>query len=290
MIDAILSTMPMVDPSDHCSIHYLESSYVDPWSPEPETVLLVHGMAESALAWTAWVPHLARRFRVVRVDLPGFGRSRLHSADADVSVAGFATELARFLDVTGIGSAHLVGAKLGGSVVLDLAARFPGRARSVTAVTGPMWAEGEGRIVHQHDISGSVTEHGTARWARDTMARRLGSGVSAAQRDWWVDLMAATDGDLVARAARANATLDLRPRLGEITAPALMITSTGSPLSGGDALGVWRENIKRSRGYLVLPCDGYHVAAAMPDTCAGIVAAFLAGAEPGELTRLANAA
>ncbi|HEV7652364.1 MAG TPA: alpha/beta hydrolase [Actinophytocola sp.] len=279
--------MPMVDTSDQCSLHYLESSYVDAWAAEPETVLLVHGMAESALAWTAWVPQLARRFRVVRVDLPGFGRSRLHSADFDVSVAGFATELARFLDVTGIGKAHLVGAKLGGSVVLDLASRFPDRARSVTAVTGPMWAEGEGRIVHQQDISGSVTEHGTEQWARDTMARRLGSGVSDAQREWWIGLMAATDGDLIARAARANATLDLRPRLHQITAPALMITSKGSPLSGGAAPGVWRDRIAHSHGFLVLPCDGYHVAAAMPDVCAAIVAAFLGGAAPDELALLA---
>ena len=225
----------MVDTSDQCSLHYLESSYVDPWAPEPETVLLVHGMAESALAWTAWVPRLARKYRVIRVDLPGFGRSRLRSADFDVSVAGFAAELARFLDVTGIGRAHLVGAKLGGSVVLDLASRFPDRARSVTAVTGPMWAEGEGRIVHQHDISGSVTARGTEQWARDTMARRLGSGVTDAQREWWIALMAATDGDLIARAARANATLDLRPRLHQIDAPALAITSKGSPLSTGDA-------------------------------------------------------
>lgn len=279
--------MPMVDTSDQCSIHYLESSYVDPWAPEPETVLLVHGMAESALAWTAWVPYLARKFRVIRVDLPGFGRSRLRSGDFDVSVAGFATELARFLDVTGIGKAHLVGAKLGGSVVLDLASRFPGHTRSVTAVTGPMWAEGEGRIVHQADIPGSVTERGTAQWARDTMARRLGSGVTDAQREWWIDLMAATDRDLIARAARANATLDLRPRLHQIEAPALAITSKGSPLSGGDAPGVWRDKIRHDSGFLVLPCDGYHVAAALPDVCAPIVAAFLAGAAEEELARLA---
>ena len=41
----------------------------------PETVMLVHGVAESSRAWFAWVPHLARHFRLLRPDLRGFGRS-----------------------------------------------------------------------------------------------------------------------------------------------------------------------------------------------------------------------
>jgi 3-oxoadipate enol-lactonase len=50
---------------------------------EPETILLLHGNAESSLAWYAWIPTLARRYRVLRPDMRGYGASterRVHNA------------------------------------------------------------------------------------------------------------------------------------------------------------------------------------------------------------------
>ena len=46
-----------------------------PWTA-PETVVMVHGNSESSRAWTCWVPHLARHYRVIRPDLPGSARRR----------------------------------------------------------------------------------------------------------------------------------------------------------------------------------------------------------------------
>ncbi|HET6294728.1 MAG TPA: alpha/beta hydrolase [Kribbella sp.] len=278
--------MPVIETSDACTMYYSEECHADPWGPEPETVLLVHGMAESSRSWTAWVPHLSRRYRVVRVDLPGFDRSTVDIETYDFSIASLATELANFLAVTGWESAHIVGAKLGGSISLDFASRFPERTRSVTALTGPLWAEGNGRISHQPDIPGKVTAAGTEQWAGETMGYRLGSGVSDAQREWWAKLMGATNKDLVARAASHNAGLDLRPRLALIRAKALMITSQASTLANGPSRDLWNAEVHDNYGFLVLPVDGYHVAAAVPDLCADIVAAFIGGASPTELAQL----
>ena len=55
-------------------MHYEVDDFTDPWR-EPETVLLLHGNAESGDAWYGWVPHLARHYRVVRPDMRGFGAS-----------------------------------------------------------------------------------------------------------------------------------------------------------------------------------------------------------------------
>ena len=46
----------------------------EPWR-KPETVVLIHGALESGVVWYAWVPTLAKEFRVVRPDLPGCGLS-----------------------------------------------------------------------------------------------------------------------------------------------------------------------------------------------------------------------
>src|SRR5262249_51841645 len=66
--------MPTFSPSSELQMHYLVDDFTDPWT-EPETILLLHGNAESSLSWYGWVPLLARRFRVVRPDMRGYGAS-----------------------------------------------------------------------------------------------------------------------------------------------------------------------------------------------------------------------
>src|SRR5512134_1277276 len=66
--------MPTVRLAPHLEMHYLVDDYTDPWC-EPETILLLHGNCESSATWYAWVPHLARHFRVVRPDMRGYGAS-----------------------------------------------------------------------------------------------------------------------------------------------------------------------------------------------------------------------
>src|SRR5688572_24516944 len=66
--------MPTFKISPEHEMHYQVDDFTDPWET-PETILLLHGNAESGAAWYGWVPHLARRFRVVRPDMRGFGAS-----------------------------------------------------------------------------------------------------------------------------------------------------------------------------------------------------------------------
>src|SRR5215213_9573212 len=87
--------------------------------------LLIHGAAESSKAWFAWVPHLARTFRVLRPDQRGFGQSKLSSEAFVWSPASLAADMSRFLDVLNVRSAHVVGAKIGGTVAMQFAADYP---------------------------------------------------------------------------------------------------------------------------------------------------------------------
>src|SRR5580693_2242512 len=52
---------------------YREDWFGEPWR-KPETAVLIHGNAESSIVWFAWVPRMAQQYRVLRPDLPGFGR------------------------------------------------------------------------------------------------------------------------------------------------------------------------------------------------------------------------
>jgi 3-oxoadipate enol-lactonase len=272
--------MPWIDTRPGCAVHFDEDCHTDPWGSPPETVVLIHGMAESAAAWTAWLPHLTRRFRVIRVDLPGFGRSLVDVPTYPWSMASLAEDVLRVLDGLGEARAHIVGAKAGGAVALSLACAAPDRLHSVVALTGPMWATGPDTVVHQKGIGGRVREIGVRDWAAATMPARLGSGVSPEQIRWWVDLMARTRPEVLATTAEGGTALDLRPHLHRIKAPALMITSTGSPLSASAVRDVWHGALPHGRS-VVFPDDGYHIAAIQPDACGRIVSAFLCGDEHG---------
>ena len=52
----------------------LEVFYVDRGAGD--AVVLVHGWASSSFSWRRVIPHLSQRFRVIALDLPGFGLSQ----------------------------------------------------------------------------------------------------------------------------------------------------------------------------------------------------------------------
>jgi pimeloyl-ACP methyl ester carboxylesterase len=90
-----------------------------------EVVLLVHGYGGSSASYRPIIDRLAERYRVIAVDLPGFGRSDKRTGD--YSPMGMADVLARVLDAKGIARAHVVGHSWGSSVVLAFALRYPTR-------------------------------------------------------------------------------------------------------------------------------------------------------------------
>ena len=60
--------------SDGLILSYYVDDYTDPWRQSP-TLVMVHAAMGNARRFYAWVPHLARDFRVVRLELRGHGDS-----------------------------------------------------------------------------------------------------------------------------------------------------------------------------------------------------------------------
>jgi len=100
--------MPTAKLDESLEMYYEDDDYTDPWR-DPETVVLHHGNAKSSRLWYAWVPLLARQYRVVRLDARGFGRSSLPPEGYEWSLSNFSTDLLRLLDKLGLEKIHLVG-------------------------------------------------------------------------------------------------------------------------------------------------------------------------------------
>ena len=104
--------MPTIRLSPELDLSYRVDDFTDPWTT-PETVVFLHGIAESSQAWRAWVPHFARRYRVVRLDQRGFGESTPMPADFAWNIDVLVRDLAQAADLLNLGTFHLVSAKLG---------------------------------------------------------------------------------------------------------------------------------------------------------------------------------
>ena len=85
-------------------------------------VILIHGFAMDRRIWDRQFDLLARRCRVVRYDLRGFGRS-------DLPQGPYSTldDLAVMMDQLGIDKACVMGISLGGSLALEFALTCPER-------------------------------------------------------------------------------------------------------------------------------------------------------------------
>src|SRR5260221_1521164 len=116
--------MPTFRPSPDLDMHYEIDDFTDPWR-RPETILLLHGNAESGLAWWAWVPHLARHYRVVRPDMRGFGQSTAMPREYPWTLDRLVEDFCLSLDHLGIARFLLDGAKIRGHLPRPFARRRP---------------------------------------------------------------------------------------------------------------------------------------------------------------------
>jgi pimeloyl-ACP methyl ester carboxylesterase len=93
-----------------------------------EPLVLLPGWPQTWWEFRKIMPALARRYRVVAVDLPGMGTSRATAGDKK-SMAAAVHELVRAL---GLSSVHVAGHDIGAMVAFAFAANHPAATRTVT--------------------------------------------------------------------------------------------------------------------------------------------------------------
>src|SRR5260370_18743024 len=97
---------------------------------------MIHGLGGTSNTSTSLLPAFAR-FTMLRLDLPGSGRS--HRVEGKLSIDRFMQAALRVLAASGQERAHLVAHSLGTIVAMHLAAREPRTVRSL-ALFGPLVA------------------------------------------------------------------------------------------------------------------------------------------------------
>lgn len=249
---------------DGAKLFFSVDDFTDGWR-NPETVVCIHGLAESTEAWNAWVPHLARDFRVVRFDTRGFGKSTVMPSDHRWSLEELTQDIDGLFAELGLEKAHLIAWKSGGAIAMGYASQFPEKVNTLS-------------VIGSHPVGPSDTwlpfieEHGVERWLRETMPRRLAS-VPPEAVEWWIDLMAKTAVSTLQGYLQWYPTVNLLEEVRKIQAPTLVIAGKNA-LRKSDEGNDWCKRIPHST-LEVLPVESSHLGGAYPDMCAKVVAAFL---------------
>ncbi len=136
---------------------------------EGEALVLIHGSGPGATGWSNYsrnFEHLAQHFRVIALDLPGFGASSKPDVPYERVYSYYAEVIAEFLDAIDIQRAYFVGNSMGGGATIKFALDHPDRAiRLVLMGAGggfpifsPQPAEGVGHLLDYYEAPGPSRE------------------------------------------------------------------------------------------------------------------------------------
>ncbi|RJL35505.1 alpha/beta fold hydrolase [Bailinhaonella thermotolerans] len=129
------STGNVTVPLEDCEVHVCQDG-----PRGAPALLLIHGSAASARSWDPLVPLLTGAHRVIRVDLPGHGRSA-KADDLSYATRDQARRVGEVLDRLGAGPVVVAGHSSGGVVATALAVQRPDLVTALALIdTGPSMA------------------------------------------------------------------------------------------------------------------------------------------------------
>jgi pimeloyl-ACP methyl ester carboxylesterase len=137
--------------SNGVKIHYVVRGKED-----GEPVLLIHGFTVNIeMQWGPVLKALAKDYKVIALDCRGHGGSEKPHDPAKYGLE-MTKDAVRLLDHLKIDKAHVVGYSMGGSIALQVAARYPERVR--TATLGGMGLPQPGRQKFMEALADSLEQ------------------------------------------------------------------------------------------------------------------------------------
>ncbi len=254
--------------SDGLSLAYRVDDFTDPWK-RPATVLLLHAAMGSARRYFAWVPHLCRDYRVVRLDLRGHGKSPVPPAEQALTLERLVQDVAELLDHLGGAAAHVVGNSAGGYLGQRLAMEQPQRVKSLALFgstpglrnsQAPSWIP-------------QVQAKGLRGFLAETIRDRLPEDADPGLVAWFLDEASRNDPAYIAKFVLLMASYDWSGEVERIKCPTLVV------IPGGETVGPLSnyEPFRRLGDVEFRVYDGlpHNICDAVPDRCAEDVRDFL---------------
>jgi 3-oxoadipate enol-lactonase len=240
------------------------------------TIVLIHGGVLDRRMWDYGVEMLPSRFRVVRYDLRGHGRS----ADVTGSYSSI-DDLAAVLDAVGAARAHLVGLSRGSQVALDFALAHPDRVdRLVLAGPFPSGAPVTESLPGLDSLMAAIGRGDVERAA--ALAADMPAFRAPPDKAAWVRSLVMANARLFRQSPTAERLPQAAmPRLAQVRAPTLVVVGDRDSrdiLVAADSLTVTIPNVQR----VTVAGAGHLVNVWEPGMFGRVVADFLRGRPVGQ--------
>lgn len=253
--------------SDGLGLACYIDDFTDPWR-RADTVVMLHAAMSNSARLSPMVPALARHFRVVRLDLRGYGASEVPPQTSPLTMERLVRDVAELMDEIGCGAAHLMGNSAGGYLAQHLAMDAPERVRSLVlfgSKPGLKNNEAETWLPRIRAI-------GLRRFLADTIGFRFAPGTDPRLIEWYLNDAANCDIPYVARFVSLMTSMEWADRVHRIACPTLLVIAGHDADSPGHL--AMRQRIPDVRTVIY---DGmaHNICEAAPDRCAVDALAFL---------------
>lgn len=212
------------------------SLHVDRYGSGPQSIVFIPGLTCGPWEWSAQIQHLATRYTIYALTLPGF--------DGRPPISGplFATTTADFwtmLDQQHIVKPIVIGHSLGGTMGFMLATQHPERLRAVISL--------DGLPIYPANVAMSPAQvQATAAAVAAAMAKQTPAQFQETERTKSLPYLVSSQSDINAIAALSGKSdpaatgrwfqedllLDLRPQLPKASVPILLIAPYDATIDG----------------------------------------------------------
>ena len=119
-----------------------------------DTVILIHGFADSKNGHLMVAKKLLFKYRVLIPDLPGFGENSKNQQEK-YSVSYMSEKVIELLQEKNLGNVHILGNSLGGAVAMDIASKRPSLVKSLVLVGSAGFYQPNIRTVQNEILEGN---------------------------------------------------------------------------------------------------------------------------------------
>ena len=257
----------------------LDVHFKDTGPRDAPVLLLLHGFGSSLQTWDIWSSKLEEHYRVIRLDLPGFGLTG-PSPVHDYSEQNDVSTLSHFVDKLGLSSFSLMGHSMGGKMAWGLAALMPERVDALVLMAPDGYPQIKDIGKKPYEMPAIM---GVMKFCLPKILVRKSiepaffdaSVLSDSLVDRYYDMLRAP-GVRAAILDRANQTIytDPVPRLKKITAPTLLIWGEADQMIPSSNAKSYSEVLSKSQTVL-LPRLGHLLQEEQPEKALEKVVEFL---------------
>lgn len=252
-------------------LHHQLDDFTEPWRKQPVPVVLLHpGLAGNGDLFRAWVPILAGRYRVLRLDARGQGRSPRPEGYTWL-IDAFVEDALAVMDHLEIERVHWIGASGGGIIGQHAAVVAANRIESLSLVATTAHFRSPSERVD--DWFAPLDRGEAAEFFQQDTERRFGTS-HPGRTSWIISEILRTPVQTIAELHRWVVGVDLTADLPRIACPTMIVAGERDTLTDLSDARLMQQHIPDAR-LQVIEGHPHNVGYTHPHLVAAIVRRFL---------------